>query len=635
MKRLDLAQAALPLAHTLFALAGGDAARQAQALALLADRQRWDALLALARQWTPRTARALLRPQGAQPYLYQASACAAASVAVLDGLRALGGLPRSDAEVAAQARVPAEWERSTWPTAAPTLRHWLDAGLRWAVSSGDVARVQWWVAAGASLHHQDADGHNAIQCACTLPMLDWLLAQGVPTDGERRWDGRAIQTLARRGGYAALRRMAAHGVDMATLQWQPLHRLVALGTAQELAAALHGPDGAAWSAQCEARDGWGRTPAMHAAQQGAVDKLVLLRDAGADLQARWREWTMAYWIIASRQPDALRWWLAQSGAAVEEPQGGLGDTPLLLAVENDDAPMAEVLLQAGADPNRYNRNQGCPMNSATSRAMLELLMAHGGDAAHLGRNGARIWLGLPLPDEREPGWLVTCTPQEFAQHHTPRPGHHNGEDITTPFHIAMLESGESAYGAGEAFALRRGFNDRPWRHIWNADRFGQSLTGLPGGRWVQIGGEHEDGYDPDFFIYADVIVHTPPGVPGGAWDRHVHAYPEDVFPPTDFHSATLVDGRIIVIGCLGYPAQRRPGQTPVHALDTATWRMQRLDCTGEAPGWLHGHQAQLVAPGVIEVSGGERFLPGSDGAVEPVPGRWQLDLACLRWRAVA
>ena len=160
--------------------------RQAQALALLASRKRWDALLLLARQWRPRTVRDLLRPQGEPPYLYLASACVGASVAILDGLRELGGLPRGDAEVAAQARVPVEWERSTWPTAAPTLRHWLDAGLRYAVSSSDVARVQWWMAVGASVHHQDADGHNAIQCARTPHMLDWLLAQGVPVDGKRR-----------------------------------------------------------------------------------------------------------------------------------------------------------------------------------------------------------------------------------------------------------------------------------------------------------------------------------------------------------------------------------------------------------------------------------------------------------------
>ncbi len=630
MKRLDLTLPAQPLAQTLSALAGSVPARQAQALDLLADHQRWDALLALARLWGRPVASELLRPKGLTPFLYRASACAAASVATLDGLRALGGLPGSDAQVAAQARELAEWERGLLHPAPSTLHDWLNEGLRRAVSGGDVARVEWWVAVGADLHHQDETGQNALQCACTHQMLDWLLVQDAPTNGKRRWDGSAISTLARRGDYLALQRLQAHGVDMAELKWRPLHHLVALGTTQELAHALQGPDGRVLRTQLESRDGWGCTPAMHAAKQGAVDKLVLLRDVGADLQVQWREWPLLQWIIESRQPDALRWWLAQPGADVEMPLGGLRDTPLLAAVENDDLPMATALLQAGADPQRYNDNNSCPMNSACSRAMLELLVAHGGQVEHLGRDGTRLWLGQPLWDEREPGWLVTCTPDDFKHHHAPRPGRHNGEDVTTAFHLAMLESSENAYGAGKAFGLDRSFSDTPWQHIWNADRFGQSLTGLPDGRWVQIGGEHEDGYDPDFFIYADVIVHTPPSGPGGAWDRRVFAYPEDVFPPTDSHTATLVDGRIIVIGCLGYPAQRRPGETPVYALDTGTFQMQRLDCTGTAPGWLHKHQAQRVAPGVVEVWGGERCTGANK--YQAVPGRWRLDLARLQWQ---
>lgn len=153
MKRLDLTLAAQPLAQTLSTLAGRVPARQAQALALLADHQRWDALLALARLWGRPGASELLRPKGFTPFLYRASACAAASVATLDGLRRLGGLPGSDAQVAAQARELAEWERGKWPAAPSTLHAWLNEGLRWAVSGGDVARVEWWVAVGADLHH--------------------------------------------------------------------------------------------------------------------------------------------------------------------------------------------------------------------------------------------------------------------------------------------------------------------------------------------------------------------------------------------------------------------------------------------------------------------------------------------------
>lgn len=37
--------------------------------------------------------------------------------------------------------------------------------------------------------------------------------------------------------------------------------------------------------------------------------------------------------------------------------------------------------------------------------------------------------------------------------------------------------------------------------VWCFRRFGATRTELPDGRIVYIGGEHEDGYDPDFCIY--------------------------------------------------------------------------------------------------------------------------------------
>ena len=75
--------------------------------------------------------------------------------------------------------------------------------------------------------------------------------------------------------------------------------------------------------------------------------------------------------------------------------------------------------------------------------------------------------------------------------------------------------------------------------VWCAQRFGQTVTLLPDGRAVQIAGEHEDHYDPDFTIYNDVFVHEPDGT------IRIFGYPEAVFPPTDFHTATLVEPSLI------------------------------------------------------------------------------------------
>jgi hypothetical protein len=49
------------------------------------------------------------------------------------------------------------------------------------------------------------------------------------------------------------------------------------------------------------------------------------------------------------------------------------------------------------------------------------------------------------------------------------------------------------------------------------------------GSVVEIGGEHEDWYDPDFSIYNDVFVYD------GRGKIQIYSYPEKEFPPADFH----------------------------------------------------------------------------------------------------
>src|SRR5262249_19817913 len=51
--------------------------------------------------------------------------------------------------------------------------------------------------------------------------------------------------------------------------------------------------------------------------------------------------------------------------------------------------------------------------------------------------------------------------------------------------------------------------------------------------------------DPDFCIYKDVIVQWP------ANQIEIYGYPVEVFPPTDFRTATAIDGCIVIVGGLG------------------------------------------------------------------------------------
>jgi hypothetical protein len=74
---------------------------------------------------------------------------------------------------------------------------------------------------------------------------------------------------------------------------------------------------------------------------------------------------------------------------------------------------------------------------------------------------------------------------------------------------------------------------------------------LPPGRVIEIPGEHEGFYDTNFCIFNDVIVHRG----DGSFD--IYGCPLDIFPPTDFHTATLVGNSIYIIGSLGYRGARR------------------------------------------------------------------------------
>lgn len=219
---------------------------------------------------------------------------------------------------------------------------------------------------------------------------------------------------------------------------------------------------------------------------------------------------------------------------------------------------------------------------------------------------------------------MAITREDFDQQRSPRFGKANPERMTYEFWEWMIRGdhgfGASATGPLEEYGLSlrdgklkssygpyraRDFFDVPLNRedgpIWTFDRMGQTKTGLPDGRVVCIGGEHEDFYDPDFYIYNDVVVLTPD-------DRiEIYGYPKEVFPPTDFHSATLIHSEIVVIGGVGYKNERRFGYTPVYSLDLSSYRFSEIATSGEMPGWISKHSALNTEEGVITVRGGQVF----------------------------
>jgi hypothetical protein len=194
-----------------------------------------------------------------------------------------------------------------------------------------------------------------------------------------------------------------------------------------------------------------------------------------------------------------------------------------------------------------------------------------------------------------------------------------------PFWRAMVRCGWYGHQAAKHFG------DESYDHgapVWCHDRYGMSLTPLPDGRWIQIAGEHEDHYDPDFCIYNDVILYD------GKGGFEILGYPEEVFPPTDFHSATLVGEWIYIIGNLSYPETREAFgyETPVFRFHTGSGKIERVATSGESPGWIHDHQAKLDH-GTIPVFQGKVLTVDGDGETDitGLRGSFALDLATGIW----
>jgi hypothetical protein len=189
---------------------------------------------------------------------------------------------------------------------------------------------------------------------------------------------------------------------------------------------------------------------------------------------------------------------------------------------------------------------------------------------------------------------------------------------------------KSTYGPWRARDLFNAPANREDGPIWTFDRDGASMTQLPDGRLICIGGEHEDDYDPDFYIYNDVVVFSPEG------QIEVYGYPKEVFPPTDFHTATLVGDLIVIVGCLGHPDQRRVGVTPVFALDVSDYHISELKTSGDMPGWIYKHEAQLAADGTIAIHGGEVLVDTRRGmrCMRSNVNDYAFDLPSRTWRLI-
>ena len=467
--------------------------------------------------------------------------------------------------------------------------------LGFALKSGDLQKVQILLDHGADLHYVRDGGYGAVVDLATgfagsngsalIDLLKLLIAN--KTDLNRVTDYResGLRVLSRIGRFDAVKILLDAGADETQLKWTPLIKAVAIGSLADVKTAADGLE------YFEEVDCWSRTALLVAIQIGDISKAQFLLECGADLTASGRgDKPSLFYAIDSGHPPMLEWLLAKGISPKLTDK--YGDTPLIHAAKHSSVEAAKILLNAGVEVN-HRPQCGSALEQCINRQIVMLLLEAGGDPQDLSFEGRRALLGFDQDWETA---LERLTVDDFHRGRTPRFGESNPEKIEDPFWEGMIRAGINAASATHWFLGDFNSNVCP---VWCAQRFGQSLTFLDDGRIIQIAGEHEDHYDPDFYIYNDVFVHEPDG------KISVFGYPKEVFPPTDFHTATLIGDQIYIIGSLGYWGTRKYGETPIYRLDVNTYVIDKIETTGEAPGWIYKHRATLLSEHEISIFGGK------------------------------
>jgi hypothetical protein len=435
-----------------------------------------------------------------------------------------------------------------------------------------------------------------------------MIARGADVDAMTEYSESPLRVASHQGRFDVVDLLLTAGANPYQLEWNDVTYAVIYGSLDDVTRTVQA------GGDLESRDCWRRTPFLIATLLGDTAKAAHLLALGARLDAVGRcAKTSLQYAVQSGSATMLHW-LLQQGVPIDITDE-FHDTALMTAAESGAAACLSFLIEQGADIHKANHIPECAIRQATTLETVKILLAHGADINELSPEMHAALLGVAHHAEPQ------ASREEYLAGRGVRFGAGNPEKIDDPFRLAMIRSGANAWSAQRA--LSRG-DDEDQGPTWTYERFGRSTTVLADGRIVEIGGEHEDYYDPDFCIYNDLTVFMPDGE-----IRHF-GFPESVFPPTDFHTATVLGDCLIIVGRLGYPDGRRIGHTPVFRLDLKTLAIDEISCAGQGPGWISRHKAALNEQGQLVITGGQVDASDDGPSIENLD-EWTLDTMEWRW----
>jgi hypothetical protein len=439
------------------------------------------------------------------------------------------------------------------------------------------------------------------------------IRDGVNVNRVTKYSESALRVASNNGRFDVVKSLLEAGAKSSQLEWSEIHFQVAFGSIRELVEAVQQhPD-------ClETRDFWSRTPYLLAVLSGDTRKTKALRGLGADPNVVGRcGKTVFQYAIHNDDIEMMQWLLDQA----YDPDGAddFMRTPLISAAEAGKTKCVGFLIEHGVDIYRADNIPERAIQVATNREIIDMLVEHGEDFNDVKDEMRMQIIGTGKIE------IPQVSKETFERQKHRRFGTRNPAAVSYQFWLDMIQSEVSGYQASEKYDSA---NTGKLPPIWCYRRFGRTTNILPDGRIIEIGGEHEDHYDPDFCIYNDVVVFQPNG------SIRIFLYPEEDFPPIDFHTATLVDDQILIVGGLGYAATREIGHTPVYRLDTRSMKIQRLETKGEPPRGINRHKTRLQNNQLI-LSGGNCWTQ-NDAKPEMKVNTSEhiLDLATLTWQGV-
>ena len=420
------------------------------------------------------------------------------------------------------------------------------------------------------------------------------------------------------GHFDSLSLLLDAGADILPLNFSPLHKSIIWGTIEDIKAKLT-------MDTLEKNDAQGRTPFLLAVHVGSLGKVKLLVESGANIYASNPMYHSALMYAVANNDTIMLQYLIDLGLDINAHNSDYNGTALYMASDLGYIEGVQLLLSFGAkleyqyesksgvDENETYISEHKVIDNALTMEVVNILIEAGADIKDISGSMRKELLGLDSNKE------YSLSKEDYTQYKGKLFGESNPERMTNPFNLHMIKSNKWAG------TIANNFDDTLTEPIWCAERYGRSITVLDDGRIVEIGGEHEDYYVPEFCIYNDVIVYYP--------DKsiEIYGYPKDIFPPTDSHTATLVGDSIYIIGNLSYPEERNFGFTPVYRLNLSDYSIEKVQTTGEMAGWIYKHKAFYDGKKSITISDGT-IIQGSKGLENRE--KFVLDLETLKWSLI-